>query len=166
MFRKFWQSVNLFAMMVLCGAMLFSCTMAPAHADGLKPDVIGMHMFSVHSNNRDPVAERPWNNANPGIYFRWSNIVAGTYYNSIRKESYYVGYAYPVFNNLDMVVGVVSGYNGIGPGGAYRAKAIMPMLVPSVHFPINGNLSARINLAIGIGKGSATAINFALEYKL
>lgn len=132
------------------------------------PDAIGMHIGSVHSNNYDPVAKRNWNNANPGLYAKWNvgndmgAYVVGSYYNSIRKQSVYAGYAYPVLPNLDVVVGVVSGYNGPG----YRAKAIMPMVVPSLHFPITDTISARFNLAIGVGKGSATALNFALEYRL
>lgn len=126
------------------------------------PDVIGVHIGSVHSNNYDPVAKRNWNNANPGLYARWDNVVVGTYYNSIRKQSVYAGYAVPVLPYLDVVLGGVTGYNGPG----YRAKAIMPMVVPSLHIPITDAVSVRFNLAIGVGKGSATALNLALEYRL
>lgn len=149
-----------FAPLFLSGFLVTCGGVQPAAAQ--MPDVIGMHIGSVHSNNYDPVAKRNWNNTNPGLYARWDNVVVGTYYNSIRKQSVYAGYAYPVLSNLDVVVGVVSGYDGPG----YRAKAIMPMVVPSLHFPITDTINARLNLAIGVGKGSATALNFAIEYRL
>lgn len=137
-----------------------------ANAEGTQnsfaPDSIGVHIGSVHSSKIDPVANKPWNNSNPGVYARWDNIVVGTYYNSIRKQSLYAGYVYQVTDNIDVVIGAVSGYNGPG----YRAKPVMPMVIPSVHFKVWENTSVRINIAPGVGKGSATAINFALEWKL
>lgn len=132
-----------------------------AKAEGLAPDVVGLHIGSWHTSKVDHVAGRPWNNYNPGIYARWDNIVVGTYLNSIRKQSYYVGYAYPLFEHVDIVLGVVSGYSGPG----YKARPVMPMVIPSIHFPISDSVHGRINIAFGIGKGSATAVNFAVEYR-
>lgn len=149
---------GLIALGLLC--VIASCA-RPVQADVL-PDTIGVHAFSVHSNARDKVSGERWNNANPGLYARWDTIVVGTYYNSIRRQSFYAGYVYPLSNHFDVVLGAVTGYDGPG----YRAKAVMPMVIPSFHMPITDNLSARVNLAVGIGKGSATAVNFALEYRL
>jgi hypothetical protein len=140
---------------VVVASLMASCS--PAHADAF-----GVHLGSVHSNSYDPVAQRNWNNSNPGVYFRHDEWVVGTYYNSIRKQSYYVGYVYGITSNIDVILGAVSGYDGAG----YKAKQVMPMAIPSLHFPIAHDVSARVNLAIGVGKGSATAVNFSLEYKL
>ena len=148
---------------MITSLFIASCQMQPAWAQD-KPfiDTMGVHLGSIHSNNYDPVANRAWNNYNPGVYFRHENWVAGTYFNSIRKQSFYAGYVYGLTSNIDIVFGAVSGYNGPG----YRAKPVMPMVVPSFHFPLTDAVSARINLAVGVGKGSATAVNFALEWKL
>ena len=127
-----------------------------------KPTAFGVHMFSVHSERMDDTAGRPWNNANPGLYLRWDRWTAGTYYNSIRKQSVYAGYAYPLHENVDIVFGAVTGYNGPG----YSSSPVMPMVIPSVHFKVAQNVSARINIALGVKRGSASAINFALEWKL
>lgn len=146
-----------------------------------KADTIGVHMGSVHSNNYDPVAQRPWNNANPGVYYiheakeglsigpvslPGGSYAVGTYYNSVRKQSLYAGYVYALSDNIDITLGVISGYNGRGPGGAYRAKALMPMVVPSVHFPITDSIRGRVHVAPGLGKGSAHAVHFSIEMKL
>lgn len=145
----------------IVAAAMLACCAQPAPAQ-----TVGVMIGSVHSNNYDPVAQRAWNNYNPGVYVQFDNrVVLGTYLNSIRKQTYYVGYAYPVTEHIDVVVGAISGYNGYGPGGTYRAKAVMPMVVPSVHFSLFGGVDGRVSLAVGIGKGSATAVNFAIERK-
>lgn len=133
-----------------------------AQAEGLRPDAFGVHLFSVHSERNDTTCGCRWNNANPGIYARWDRVVVGTYYNSIRRQSVYAGYSYPLFDNLDIVVGVVTGYDG--PGRS--AKAVMPMVIPSAHFKVTQDLSVRVNFAIGVQRGAASAVNLALEWKL
>lgn len=132
-------------------------------------DTLGVHLGSVHSNKMDAVAGKPWNNANPGVFYRldgrgnWTdNLVVGTYHNSIRKESVYAAYIYPVTDWLDVSVGLVSGYNGQG----YSAKPIMPMVVPSVRFELGNGFAGRIHLAPKVGRGGATAVHFSLEKKI
>jgi len=127
-----------------------------------KPTDFGVHFVSIHSSKMDVVAGRPWNNSNPGIYARWDRVVVGTYYNSIRRQSVYAGYAYPVHENVDVVFGVVTGYDGRG----YAAKPVMPMIIPSAHFALTKDVSVRINLAVGVQKNAATAVNLALEWRL
>lgn len=160
-----------FKMFLFFAAVMFGLTVGSC----AKADTIGVHVGSVHSNNYDPVAQRPWNNANPGLYYvkdiKGLSIpdgayVVGTYFNSVRKQSVYVGYVYPISANLDLTVGVISGYNGRGPGGEYRAKALMPMVVPSFHFPITDSIRGRVHVAPGLGRGSATAVHFSVEMKL
>lgn len=157
-----WDSGN--TLSAIIGIILIVCCVT-GKCEEIKVDhdyVVGMHVASVHSTPRDNVAGRDWNNANVGVYFRRDNVVVGTYYNSIRKESFYAGYVQPITDNVDIIVGAVSGYNGPG----YRAKPVMPMLIPSAHWDITSKFGIRANLAIGVGKNSATALNFALEYKL
>jgi hypothetical protein len=150
--------IALFIIAIICGLLIG----ANANAQSLTPDVVGVHLGSVHSNNRDEVSGKAWNNANPGVYFRWENVAVGTYYNSIRKDSFYVAYVYPVTDYFDVSVGLITGYNGPG----YAAKPVMPMVVPSVHFPISGNVSGRIHVAPKVSKGGATAVHFSIEWRL
>lgn len=149
---------------LLFGVVQKACAEEPPliQERGFKPSAIGVHIGSFHSNRFDPVTHRPWNNSNPGLYARWDRWVAGTYYNSIRRQSVYAGYAYPLHDNLDIVFGAVTGYDGRG----YSAKPVMPMIIPSAHFQVYKDLSVRLNLAVGVGKGSATAVNLALEWRL
>lgn len=70
-----------------------------------------------------------FNNINPGIYIKHeSGATAGTYYNSVRRQSYYVGYTFkPVDSipNLDITVGGVTGY---------PKMPVAPMVIPSYTF--------------------------------
>lgn len=147
---------------ILIIALTVMCWNMPANAQSVTPDVVGVHLGSVHSTSRDEVAGKPWNNTNPGIYFRWDNVAAGMYRNSIRKDSYYVAYVYPVTDYFDVTVGAITGYSGPG----YAAKPVMPMVIPSVHFPISDRLSGRIHVAPKVAKGGATAVHFSLEWRL
>jgi hypothetical protein len=148
-------------LLVLAAAMGASAQDIPER-NPLAPTAIGVHVASFHTERIDETSGKPWNNANVGVYAKWDRWVGGAYYNSIRQTSVYAGYAYPLFDNLDIVVGVVTGYDGPG----YSAKAIMPMVIPSAHFAITPDISVRVNLALGVQKGAATAVNFALEWKL
>lgn len=143
----------------LAAVAAFSAMCVTCKADIL-PDTVGVMLGSVHTERWDATANRPWNDSNPGLYAQWGRVVAGTYYNSIRQQSVFAGYVYPVWSNLDVTVGAVTGYNGPDR----TARAVSPMVVPSVHWNIAGNLDARVNLAIGVGHNAATAINFCLEW--
>jgi hypothetical protein len=153
---------RLLALAALAASMGASAQDTIPERNAFAPTAFGFHVVSVHSTPIDVTAGRPWNNSNPGVYARWDRWVAGTYYNSIRRHSVYAGYAYPLFENLDIVVGVVTGYDGPG----YTSKPIMPMVVPSAHFALTKDISVRLNLAIGVQKNAATALNVALEWKL
>lgn len=147
----------------ICFAIVVLFLLSPAaNAEGLKPDTFGVHVGSYHVEKVDPVTNKGWNNTNPGAYLRWDNVVVGTYYNSIRKQSVYAGYVYPLTDNIDVVVGAVTGYNGPG----YSAKAVMPMVVPSFHFAVAKDVEARVHFLPKAAKGGATAIHFSLEFKL
>lgn len=156
------MKLSLVAVAVACAYLMSS----NANAQGLEkvdhewlraPDVVGVHTFSVHSAPRNGGAGPGWNNNNFGAYARWDNTVVGAYHNSLNRNTVYVAYLYPVTNWLDVAFGLASGYN---------VKPLTPLVVPSVHWRIMGNWVGRVNVVPGIGKGSATAVNFALEYRL
>lgn len=140
--------------------MLSTCGYpAPSQAQ-----TMGLHMFSVHAHKYDAIGATNWNNNNPGAYIKWDNgVVVGTYYNSIRKQSSYVGYTIPLSDNIDVVVGAVTGYYGAVPSGTYGTKKVLPMVVPSVHFPLIDNMRGRVHFIPKTGKYAAAAVHFSIE---
>ena len=116
---------------------------------------LGLHLASIHSNNKSD-----WNNHNPGIYYRYNNWVIGTYKNSVRKDSYYGGYVYGITPYLDCVVGVISGYDN-GKGN----NRLMPMLVPSVHLPLDERTHVRIHFVPKVNKHGAAALHLSIEQR-
>lgn len=129
-------------------------------------ETFGVHIASVHSNSYDSVAKRNWNNSNPGVYgiakvegvHPWADgrYVTGVYYNSVRQTSVYAGRVFAVTDYLDIVVGVVTGYDR--PGS--KTGALVPLVVPSFHYgPV------RLTIVPKVEKGGAAAVNLALEYK-
>lgn len=148
-----------------------------AKAEGIpKPTVIGAHLYSYHFDNKayDTVIvdgnttttahNSGYNNRNPGLYARWSNgVTVGTYYNSNKNQSYYVGKTFTDdADRFSVTLGLVSGYTKVeigkdptgreqcsAPGNCIMVegrKVILPMLVPSVRIGITDHLSARLAL--------------------
>lgn len=63
-------------------------TDAPA-APALLPTTVGLHLQSVHLGDQG----RAWNNANRGLYARWSNgLTVGAVRNSLDRTGVYVGW--------------------------------------------------------------------------
>lgn len=105
--------------------------------------IIGIHMATAHVD-----ADRPMNDTNPGIYVQaTNNIVVGTYYNSIKRQTTYVGYTYST-KYVDFTTGVATGYN----------KSVIPMFVPSTKFgPIRVAYLPKMHIT------SAHIIHFSIE---
>lgn len=122
----------------IIAALLFLASAANAQT-------VGIHTVSVHAHGG-------YNNVNPGLYVRHGGITFGTYRNSYRKQSAYLGYTLetPQWHSMTaaVTVGAITGY---------ERASVMPMLVPSVayHFgrsavrlgivprpPVNGGSAA------------------------
>lgn len=92
--------------------------------DGQKEDLmgcttiaaVGLHLASFHSPAYD------YNNLNPGVYIRSEcNIVFGTYYNSQRRQTFYIGYA---FEDADIPVFAIV---ALGTGYGYADEPARPI---------------------------------------
>ena len=106
---------------------------------------IGFHLGSIHFPNKD------FNNINPGIYLKTeNNYVAGGYYNSIRKPSFYVGKNFE-YKNFSIIVGGVTGYD--------RA-IITPLVLPSVKL-----WDFRLTVVPPVA-GISSVVHFSYEWKL
>jgi hypothetical protein len=84
---------------------------------------IGMHLNSWHSKYNDE-----FNTNNPGVFMQYQGYAVGTYYNSLCKQSLYVGKIWDL--DLDcryeVQVGAVSGY----------ATGVLPYAAASVKFDL------------------------------
>jgi len=127
-------------------------------------DTIGVHVGSVHSNTN-----QHWNNSNPGIYGVWKvegahewldgRYVAGTYYNSIYRQSYYAGRVFEWdtgFGHVGLIAGFVTGY---------KAAPVVPALIPSYRVDVSEHVSARVSIAPKVDKGGASAIHLSFEWR-
>ena len=153
--------------MFLTGFLATCGSPAPSQAQE-RPLTLGVHTVSYHVNKIDPISHNKWNNANPGLYVKWDNVVVGGYYNSIRKPSFYVAYAYPLTGNIDLTVGAITGYGDIhvGTNGYYGGYKIMPLVSPSFHFPITDKVEGRVHYTPKAGKYSTHAVHFSIEFSL
>jgi hypothetical protein len=126
-----------------------------AHAEGLKPVAVGLHIGSHHFEAREFGS---WNDKNPGIYARWSSgLVVGTLLNSEERRSVYVGKVFetPRWNGLgaDLTLGGITGYG----------RAVSPLVAISGSLLI-GKTAARLSyLPKAAPKGSA-AIHLSTEW--
>lgn len=105
--------------------------------------IIGIHLATAHID-----ATKPLNDYNPGIYVQTTNnIVVGTYYNSIKRQSTYVGYNYSI-GPIDVVVGGTTGYY----------KDVLPMVMPSTKLgPVRLTFLPKTDIT------SAHVLHFSIE---
>lgn len=144
---------GMFALPLIFATIAMSCSPVPTHAADLKLDTIGLHVGSHHFGDDE------MNNNNPGVYLagtvsgvneyvdgRW---VTGTYYNSIRNQTFYVGRVFEVTPWFDVLAGVATGYQW----------AVVPALVPSVHYgPVRLSFMPPI-------ADNAAVVHLSLEYR-
>lgn len=112
---------------------------------------VGIHTISGHTNGG-------MNNVNPGLYVRLgNNVTFGTFRNSNRRQSAYLGYT-AEYRWRDVSVGLT-----IGGITGYRAAPVMPMVVPSVAYHF-GKHAVRVGI---VPKppvhGSSAAVHLMFE---
>lgn len=112
---------------------------------------VGLHIISGHTNGG-------MNNFNPGLYVRLGNDVTfGTFRNSHRQQSAYVGYTFEARRgsvSAALTLGVITGY---------PSASVMPMAVPSVAYHF-GKHAVRVGI---VPKppihGSSAAVHLMFE---
>lgn len=107
---------------------------------------LGVHLATSHS-------APGLNDSNPGLYIQLANgFIAGSYFNSWRRQSNYVGITLPVFDGaFDVSAVVLSGYR-LDP---------MPAIVPSKRVSFGNGFGARISLLLP--PNAASAVHFSVE---
>jgi hypothetical protein len=105
---------------------------------------------------------RGYNNSNPGAYVKTTKgYTAGTYYNSERRQTFYLGRTFETqlvpWLSAGVTVGAITGY---------RPHPLLPMAIPSVRVPLPGAVSARVAYVPPIEKKGVSTVHFALEFAL
>jgi hypothetical protein len=117
---------------------------------------LGVHIGSHH------FPQKSQNNRNEGIYFRADNgFTACLYHNSIRRESFYLGYSLEQ-GPFGVTVGGVSGYkrkNGTG----FSRGAVTPLLAFSVAGPQYFGVRPRLALVPGHLVKTSSVLNLMAE---
>jgi hypothetical protein len=116
---------------------------------------IGLHVGSVHTDNS---TGQSLNGFNPGIYLEHtSGITVGTYYNSLRRASYYVGYNYrmaPIYGvTPSVLVGGVTGYT-TSPTWA---------IVPSLSYNMGDGVAVRLSYLPKVEATKVQTLHLSLE---
>lgn len=120
--------------------------LAALFAASAQAQTIGLHVASVHSSGG-------FNNFNPGVYVRFGGITAGTFRNSIRRQSAYIGYTIETHGRLSfaLTAGLVSGYRGnillAVPSAAYHT-AIGNVRLGFVPRPPKGGSASALHLML------------------
>jgi len=132
-------------------ALALSATLAHAQA----PDVVGLHLVSKHSNY-----DFAWNDTNPGVYARWDGgLTVGTYYNSNRKQSFYVGWTGEKQLTPRIAAGITLG------GVTGYTTPLLPLVVPSVSVRVWDKVSLRTSFLYSPLKNGAHALHLSAEWK-
>lgn len=128
-------------------AIVFSLPVAHTQT---RIEAMGFHVGSYHLPAYDH------NNRNPGNYVRWSNgATLGTYFNSERHQSAYVGYTQQ-WGAFSLTTGLITGY---------ERKLLLPMVVPSVRVAQFDNVSVRIAVLPRFERYGSTVVHLMIEVK-
>lgn len=122
---------------------------------------VGLHLGTKHfSQNKvsSKHAQGTWNDFNPGVYVKLQNgMTFGTYYNSERKQSTYVGRTFSknLTQNLEIAatVGIISGYN----------KSVLPLVLPTVAYKFHQDFAARVGFVPKVNKQGSAGLHFMVE---
>ena len=148
----------------LTSILVLSCAPKPVHAEEIQGDnfsvitynpyavnTVGLHIGTKHF-------EGTWNDFNPGVYAKLNNgLTFGTYCNSERKQSTYVGRTFSknLTQNLEITatVGIISGYN----------KTVLPLVLPTVAYKFHQDFAARVGFVPKVNKQGSAGLHFMLE---
>lgn len=151
---------------VLASILVLSCAPKPAYSQTTEVqdddfsvivyepyaiNTTGLHLGTVHFRGT-------WNDFNPGVYVKLNNgLTFGTYYNSERKQSTYVGRTFSknLTQNLEIAatVGIISGYN----------KTVLPLVLPTVAYKFHRDFAVRVGFVPKVNKQGSAGLHFAIE---
>lgn len=122
--------------------------------------------FGIHAGSSHFPGGSYQNNFNPGVYLRTDDgITVGTYYNTLRRVSFYAGYTFE-YGPVGVLGGLITGYqpkliNGLSYG---QGKALTPMLAASLKLPPLGGFKPMLMLVPPF-RSSPAVLHIAFEHK-
>lgn len=120
--------------------------------------VVGVHLASVHLQP-ELSGDRPYNNANPGLYVRTAeDWQGGAYYNSHRRASFYAGRAWETSGTVRAGLGVFA-------ATGYPMGSVVPMVTGSLATDV-GATTVRLSATPRIGDKASAVVHLSLEWKL
>lgn len=119
---------------------------------------IGLHLGSAHIDV-DPAAPK-FTGVNPGVYAEFKNgMIAGTYRNSLARQSAYLGYKVVIARHapfqIDVGVGAVTGY----------PMKVAPLVLPSLHMDLGPHYGVRVSYLPKIKFTQAHVVHVSLDYR-
>ena len=105
----------------------------------------GVHLGTLHFDR-----STNYNEFNLGLYVRSGRWATGAYWNSHRKPSAYIAYAFPLSQRWSLHAGFVSGYN----------KTVMP--VAALSYSLDGGLG--VSLIPSSPKGGSGGVHLSYEF--
>lgn len=122
--------------------------------------------FGIHVGSAHVPGGAYQNNFNPGVYLRTDDgITIGTYYNTLRRVSFYAGYTVE-YGPVGLLGGLVTGYqpkliDGLSYG---QGKTLTPMLAASLKLPPLGGFKPMLMLVPPF-RSSPAVLHLAFEHR-
>ena len=158
----------------LVSVLILSCAPKPVHAKEIQGEnfsvitynpyevnTVGLHLGTMHFSQNKVSSKHfqgTWNDFNPGVYVKLNNgMTFGTYYNSERKQSAYIGRTFSknLTQNLEIAatVGIISGYN----------KSVLPLVLPTVAYKFHQDFAARVGFVPKVNKQGSAGLHLMIE---
>ena len=122
--------------------------------------------FGIHAGSAHFPSGNYQNNFNPGMYLRTDDgITFGTYYNTLRRVSFYAGYTFE-YGPVGLLGGLITGYQPkIIDGLSYgQGKALTPMVAASLKLPPLGGFKPMLMLVPPF-RSSPAVFHIAFEHR-
>lgn len=133
-------------------AAAFAAACISATAEELKLTSIGVHIGSHHWPAQN------FNNFNPGVYATVSDgeweYIAGTYYNSERRQTFYAGLNFQPYSWLSLQV--------IGATG-YRRPFVA--VVPTLQLPVADRTTLNVSVLPKVEKYGSWVAHLSIQYR-
>lgn len=134
-------------------ALVFCCAISQVRAaEGF---TVGLHLVTAHYGASDMQGR------NPGVYVHahsgpFAGMTVGTYRNSYARRSTYLAYTWHSSDQrYALTAGAVTGYS---------LARVLPMLVPSVRFPLTGGTALRASFLFNpMSKGHGSGLHLSVE---
>lgn len=119
---------------------------------------LGVHLWSKHFPDN-----LGYENRNMGMYVQRGDWLAGTYHNSERRQSWYVGYQHRLVADwpIYVTIGAISGYR------PEQRVDVLPLVAPSIKLPVTREVSVGVTVLPKLkGVMDAGVAHLTVEYAL